>query len=117
MTREADGALDRLHHVAIACDDVGAAVAWYTERFRCEVAYRDETWALLRFENASLALVTRGEHAGHFGVEGPDLDALGEVRTHRDGVRFVHLMDPWGNVVEVVEEPAKPRAPSPDRVT
>jgi catechol 2,3-dioxygenase-like lactoylglutathione lyase family enzyme len=108
MMRGAEGELDRLHHVAIPCDDVSAAVAWYTERFRCEVAYRDETWSLLRFQNASLALVTRGEHPGHFGVEGPKPDTLGEVRTHRDGVRFAYLRDPWGNVVEVVEEPEEP---------
>jgi catechol 2,3-dioxygenase-like lactoylglutathione lyase family enzyme len=108
MIREADVPLDRLHHVAIPCDDVGAAVAWYTQRFRCEVTYRDGTWALLRFANASLALVTRDEHPAHFGVEGPAPDTLGEVRTHRDGVRFLYLRDPWGNVVEVVEEPEKP---------
>jgi catechol 2,3-dioxygenase-like lactoylglutathione lyase family enzyme len=108
MTSAADRPLDRIHHVAVPCDDVGAAVAWYTEHFRCEVVYRDGTWALLRFENASLALVTRDEHPGHFGVEGPDPRPLGEAREHRDGVRYVYLRDPWGNVVEVVQEPEKP---------
>lgn len=105
MKEDGRQSLDRIHHIAVPCDDVGAAVAWYTDRFRCEVAYRDETWALLRFENASLALVTRGEHPAHFGVEGPDPSAMGEVRTHRDGVRYVYLTDPWGNVVEVDEDP------------
>lgn len=97
--------LDRIHHVAVPCADVDEAISWYTGRFGCEVAYRDGTWALLRFENASLALVAQGEHQRHFGIEGPDPERFGTVRVHRDGVRFVYLSDPAGNVVEVAEEP------------
>ena len=97
--------LDRIHHVAVEVPDVDAAVTWYRERFTCDLAYRDATWALLRFENASLALVTRDEHAGHFGIEGPDPERYGVVRVHRDGVRYVYLTDPGGNVVEVAKEP------------
>ena len=35
--------LDDLHHVACVVRDVAEAVAWYRERFRCEVADEDET--------------------------------------------------------------------------
>ena len=97
--------LDRIHHVAVPCADVDEAISWYTERFACEVTYRDGTWALLRFENASLALVMQGEHPRHFGIEGPDPGRFGAVRVHRDGVRFVYLNDPAGNAVEVAEGP------------
>jgi len=107
--RESPGAirLDRIHHVAVEVPDVAAAVAWYQARFACDLAYRDDTWALLRFENASVALVTRGEHAGHFGIEGPDPERFGAARVHRDGVRYVYLTDPGGNVVEVAKEPGR----------
>jgi catechol 2,3-dioxygenase-like lactoylglutathione lyase family enzyme len=101
------GTLDRIHHVAVPCDDLEEALSWYTSRFRCRVAYRDATWALLRFENASLALVTRGEHPAHFGIEGPAPEGFGAVRVHRDGVSYVYLTDPGGNVVEVCEGPSR----------
>jgi catechol 2,3-dioxygenase-like lactoylglutathione lyase family enzyme len=105
--QEGSKRLDRIHHVAVEVPDVATAVAWYRERFTCDLAYRDETWALLTFENASLALVTRGEHSGHFGIEGPDPERYGAVRVHRDGVRYVYLTDPGGNVVEVAKEPER----------
>ena len=106
LDKERAKRLDRIHHVAVEVADVAEAVAWYTDRFSCDLAYRDDTWALLRFENASLALVTRGEHLGHFGIEGPEPEHFGASRVHRDGVRYVYLTDPGGNVVEVAREPA-----------
>ncbi len=96
--------LDRIHHVAVEVPDVALAVAWYLSRFRCGLAYQDDTWALLTFENASLALVTRGDHPPHFGVEGPAIGDEKAARLHRDGVRYVYIEDPGGNVVEIVEE-------------
>lgn len=101
--------LDPVHHIAIVVADVAAAVAWYTERFRCEVAYRDATWALLRFANLDVALVTEGEHAAHFGILRSDAATFGEVKAHRDGVRYVYIEDPSGNTVEVVEDEAGQR--------
>jgi catechol 2,3-dioxygenase-like lactoylglutathione lyase family enzyme len=102
--KESEAELDWVHHLAIEVDDVGAAVAWYAGRFRCRVAYGDASWALLEFENLSVALVTRGDHPPHFGVCRRDAAAFGEIRTHRDGVRYVYVTDPSGNTVEVVEE-------------
>lgn len=95
--------LDPLHHIAVVVKDVEGAVAWYTGRFSCRVAYRDATWALLRFANLDVALVTEGEHAAHFGILRSDAAAFGEVKSHRDGVRYVYIEDPSGNTVEVVE--------------
>jgi catechol 2,3-dioxygenase-like lactoylglutathione lyase family enzyme len=86
--------LDLLHHVAIAVKDVALAVEWYSTRFRCDVAYQDPTWALLKFGNLDVALVTEGEHATHFGVLRADAAAFGAVRTHRDGIRYVYIQDP-----------------------
>lgn len=105
--RASKAGLDRLHHLAIEVDDVAAAADWYAARFRCRVAYRDATWALLEFENLAVALVTRGDHPPHFGVCREDAAAFGEVRTHRDGVRYVYITDPSGNTVEVVEKGAE----------
>ena len=72
MTAEtATGTLDSLHHVAIVVSDIGLAVRWYRETFRCEIAYQDATWAMLRFENCNLALVSPGQHPPHLGFVTP----------------------------------------------
>ena len=49
--------LDTIHHTAIQVKDIAKAVAWYLERFACEIEYQDESWAMLKFANTSLALV------------------------------------------------------------
>ena len=98
--------LDALHHVAVAVDDVGAAVEWYRATFRCEVAYQDATWAMLRFANAHLALVLPGQHPPHLGFATPAAVAerYGELKTHRDGSRSIYIADPAGNAVELLDE-------------
>jgi catechol 2,3-dioxygenase-like lactoylglutathione lyase family enzyme len=74
--------LDNLHHVACVVRDVVEAAAWYRSRFRCVVAYQDETWALLKFANASLALVTEGDHPAHLGFVSPAALDAGTLKTH-----------------------------------
>ncbi len=105
MTAETPAPLDSLHHVAVAVDDVAAAVRWYRETFRCEIAYQDATWALLRFANASLALVLPGQHPPHlgFGVPAAKAERYGELKGHRDGTRSIYIADPAGNAVELLD--------------
>lgn len=94
--------LDSLDHVAVAVDDVASAVDWYRGRFRCEIAYQDDTWALLRFANTRLALVIPEQHPPHIGFVSPDAESFGKLRLHRDGTRSTYLKDPAGNSVEVL---------------
>src|SRR5438552_13732630 len=62
--------LGTLHHAALRVKDVKAAVAWYTQRFKCEVEYQDATWAMLAFANVRLAFVLQEQHPPHIAVEG-----------------------------------------------
>ncbi len=94
--------MDKLHHVAVEVADIPRALAWYRERFEVETVYVDDTWALLAFENVSLALVTPGQHPPHFAVERQDAEAFGTLTPHRDGTASVYLEDPGGNAVEVL---------------
>ena len=94
--------LDRLHHVAVEADDIDTAVDWYREHFACELAYQDDTWALLRFGNVSLALVTPGQHPPHLGFVHPEAASFGELKPHRDGTESLYLSDPHGNAVELL---------------
>ncbi len=94
---------DRIDHVAVPVTDVAAAVKWYTDRFDCEIAYQDETWAALQFENIRLALVIPQEHPGHIAFPTDNADAHGLAKPHRDGTRSAYVKDPFGNTVEFIE--------------
>jgi catechol 2,3-dioxygenase-like lactoylglutathione lyase family enzyme len=93
---------DRLDHVAIPVQEVAAAVAWYTQTFRCKVKYQDATWALLGFDNVDVALVVPSQHPAHLGFMSPEAAKFGELKTHRDGTRSCYVKDPAGNAVEIL---------------
>ncbi len=95
--------LDRIHHVAIPVTDIAASVEWYSTQFKCDIAYQDATWALLKFENMSVALVTTTQHPPHIGVLRPDAAQFGALTTHRDATRSVYIPDPDGNQIEVMD--------------
>lgn len=95
--------LDSIHHIAISVEDIAAAVSWYQETFSCEIEYQDETWALLKFANASLALVLPNQHPPHIGFVSPKAESYGELKTHRDGTRSIYISDSSGNAVELLD--------------
>ena len=95
--------LDQIHHVAIPVSDIAASVAWYREQFRCDVAYQDATWALLKFANMNVALVTSSQHPPHIGVLHANAGQFGPLTTHRDATRSIYIPDPDGNQIEVMD--------------
>ncbi len=97
--------LDIIHHIAIAVPKIAEAVEWYTSRFNCSVEYVDETWALLEFANTKLALVLPNQHPGHFALSRVDANKFGDLVTHRDGMKSVYIHDPFGNSIEILEQP------------
>jgi len=97
--------LDHVHHVAIQANDIGKAVSWYTERFKCAIEYQDESWAMLRFANTSLAIVLPDQHPCHFAITQEDLGAYGKAIPHRDGTSSVYIKDADGNSVEMLKLP------------
>jgi catechol 2,3-dioxygenase-like lactoylglutathione lyase family enzyme len=96
--------LDHIHHIAIPVPNIAKALEWYTSRFNCEVEYVDETWALLEFANAKLALVLPHEHPSHFALTRPDAKKFGALVTHRDGLHSVYITDAFGNSIELLED-------------
>lgn len=101
-TQDTQGSLDRIQHVAIAVADIASAVAWYTSTFRCTVAYRDATWALLDFDNLQLALVIPEQHPPHIAFTSGMAERFGALTTRRDGTRSTYVKDPAGNSVEIM---------------
>lgn len=96
--------LDSIHHIAISVSNVAEAVEWYRSQFRCEIGYQDETWALLKFSNISLAIVIPDQHPPHIGYAMPNAEKYGTLKTHRDGTRSTYTSDPFGNIVEIMDD-------------
>ena len=95
--------MDRINHIAVPVSNIANAVAWYLDSFSCGVSYQDDTWALLDFENISLALVLPEQHPGHFAVERKDAAKFGNLKLHRDKTKSVYIKDPWNNSLEILQ--------------
>ena len=95
--------LDAVHHVAISVKNIAEAVDWYRSTFKCEIEYQDDTWALLKFANTSMALVIPEQHPPHMGFVSDKAASYGELKTHRDGTRSVYISDCSGNAVELMD--------------
>lgn len=100
-----DKKLDTIHHTAIQVQDIAKSVKWYTDNFACEIEYQDESWAMLKFANTSLALVLPHQHPYHFAILTDDLTPYGEATPHRDGTASVYIKDEDGNNVEILTLP------------
>ncbi len=98
-----DKILDTIHHTAIQVQNIAQSVSWYTDRFSCEVEYQDDSWAILKFANTSLALVLPEQHPYHFAIVADDLTPYGEAKPHRDGTSSVYIKDNDGNNVEMLK--------------
>jgi catechol 2,3-dioxygenase-like lactoylglutathione lyase family enzyme len=100
--------MTRIHHVAIPVNDVASAVSWYRGAFNCSVSYQDSSWAMLDFDNLSLALVSQGQHPAHIAVTDPRAERFGTLVAHRDGTRSVYVRDNSGNAVEILDAGSLP---------
>lgn len=98
--------LDDIHHTAIQVKNITSSVSWYTKRFKCEIDYQDESWALLKFANTSLALVLPDQHPYHFAIVTDNLEPYGDAVPHRDGTASVYIKDVDGNNVEMLTLPS-----------
>lgn len=94
--------MDTLDHVALSVPNIAAAVDWFVGQFDCQVDYQDDTWALLKFANISLALVMAAQHPPHVAVLRKDAERFGPLKPHRDGTSSAYLAGPGGNVIEVL---------------
>ncbi|MDC0881144.1 VOC family protein [bacterium] len=95
--------LSYVDHIAIESSDIPKSIAWYSNKFDCEIKHQDSTWALLSFQNISVALVTPGDHPPHFAVYDKKLGASKNLQVHRDGIGYKYDTDPDKNVVELID--------------
>jgi len=95
--------MDKIHHIAIQVTDLKSSIQWYKQEFDCKLVYEDATWAMIAFDNISLALVTPKQHPPHFAVELDNPEKYGNLVSHRDGTASIYIKDPSGNSVEVLK--------------
>ncbi len=103
MTVDKTYSLDCIDHIAIQVNDIGLAIDWYIQHFKCSVEYRDNGWAYIKFGNINLALVLADQHPGHLAFNVEDAARYGTLKTHRDGTKSVYVHDPAGNTIEFVD--------------
>ena len=99
-----DQKLDSIHHVAIVVDDVDRAIRWYQSNLQTSLVYADDSWAMLAFENISLALVKAEQHPPHLAVEYEQADQYGPLKRHRDGTESIYIKDSEGNSIELLRQ-------------
>ena len=94
--------LSYIDHIAVETSDVKKAVQWYKQNFKCQVKYQDQTWAMILFNNISLALVTPGQHPPHFAVVDAEVKEHKNSKMHRDGIYYTYEHDLDNNVIEKI---------------
>jgi extradiol dioxygenase family protein len=97
--------MDTIHHIAIQVSDIEETLYWYKSNFDVIISYQDRTWALIEFENVSLALVMPDQHPSHFAILDKQAEKHGHLVMHRDGTQSVYIQDPSGNAVEMLKLP------------
>ena len=95
--------LDKIHHIAVQVAGISKSVEWYKTKFSCKVDYVDSSWALLKFANISLALVTKNEHPPHYAIERDSISEFGKETRHRDGTKSVYISDLDNNTIEMLK--------------
>tara|TARA_B110000438_G_C15795514_1_gene642682 strand:- start:947 stop:1273 length:327 start_codon:yes stop_codon:yes gene_type:complete len=91
-------------HIAIQTENIKSTLSWYLSSFECETLYEDKSWALLKFENINIALVSPNEHPPHIAIKVKNIFEFGKPSTHRDGINYIYKKDDHGNVIELVDD-------------
>ena len=95
--------MDKIHHIAIEVKNIKESISWYKKNTNCEISYEDDTWAMLNYDNISLALVLPNMHPPHIAFEKNNAEKYGKLKLHRDGTSSVYIKDPSNNAVEMLK--------------
>ena len=96
--------MEKIHHIAIEVKNIKEAIKWYKSHTQCKIVYEDDTWAMLKYSNISLAFVLPNMHPPHIAFEKTNAGDYGELKKHRDGTSSVYIKDPSNNFVEILKD-------------
>tara|TARA_Y100001970_G_C14230849_1_gene858533 strand:- start:1973 stop:2278 length:306 start_codon:yes stop_codon:yes gene_type:complete len=94
--------MDKIDHVAIQTENIDKSVEWFLNKFKCNVKYQDESWAMIEFENMKIALVLPDQHPPHIAVTCDDIEKHGNPGKHRDGSDFLYIEGLDENIFELI---------------
>ena len=96
--------MDKIHHIAIEVKNIQESINWYKNNTNCIISYQDETWAMINYDNISLALVLPNMHPPHIAFEKKNAEDYGRLKNHRDGTSSVYIKDPSNNSIEILKK-------------
>ena len=96
--------MDKIHHIAIEVNNIKDSIDWYRKNTKCEISYQDDTWAMISYDNISLALVLPNTHPPHIAFEKHNAEDFGKLKLHRDGTASVYIKDPSDNAIEILKK-------------
>ena len=97
--------LDRVDHIAVQVTNIASAVAWYRERWDCEIEWSDNDRAMLKFDNVKLALVKADRYPAHVALVSDHPEKASASTVCVDGTSSSYMEDPWGNCIELLKRP------------
>jgi catechol 2,3-dioxygenase-like lactoylglutathione lyase family enzyme len=117
------GFADLVDHIHLAAPDQPKAVEWYRAHFGAEPTPEGPDRAMLGttrliFQKSEMPKPSTGSILGAIGFSVADLDgAIKKLQADgvkmimapmvMQGVRSAHVVDPWGTLIEVVQDPKK----------
>ena len=98
--------LNKIDHIALQATCISSTIRWYEKNFRCDIIFRNKTWALIKFKNINIALVRPCDHPPNISFVVKNINKYGVPDVHHDGVQFIYEKDNAGNVIELIDRPS-----------
>ena len=97
--------MDKIDHIALQTKNINNSVSWFVKKFKCNVKYQDESYAMLEFKNMKIALVLPDQHPPHLAIKCDNIEEHGKPRKHRDESEFLYIEGFDKNVFELIRYP------------
>lgn len=95
---------DTVDHITISVANLESSIQWYLSSFKCEVVYRQNTLAILKFSNLKIVLSLPSDQRPHVGYLKQNAAEFGEIMEQSDSCMSTFIADPTGNPVELISE-------------
>ena len=95
--------LDSLHHIGLCVNNIDEAIDWYSTSFSCEILHKDQTSAIIRFNNINLEIFLPSQNQKHLAFSKSNAEEFGELVPKKGEYESCYISDSSGNIVELVK--------------
>ena len=100
----------KLDHIALRVKDIKKSVNWYKNTMSATISYQDDTWAMLKIKNCTIALISEEiNHPPHIAFSVNHVHEIpcdeNSIKKHRDNSLYYYQSDPDGNIIEWIYWP------------